>query len=257
MSLNINSKIQVRLQKNYARNLSSLKRVLISRYDPNEPKSTIYTQEYQVNLENSGEMYLDLLNQIKDDFDPTLSYRKSCREGICGSCAMNIDGENALACQLKIDKDTSKATVIKPLPHMFVMKDLITDLRNFLAQYASISPFLINDKATGTKSLLQSKKDREKLDGKYECILCACCSTACQSYWWNSDKFLGPAALLAASRWISDSRDQATDERLKQLDGKSTLFKCQTIMNCSRVCPKGLKPAQAISDLKLRVEALK
>mmetsp|Transcript_11610 Transcript_11610/g.71405 ORF Transcript_11610/g.71405 Transcript_11610/m.71405 type:complete len:186 (+) Transcript_11610:623-1180(+) len=173
------------------------------------------------------------------------------REGICGSCAMNIDGQNHLACLSKVNMDTSKPTKVTPLPHMFVVKDLVVDMSNFYAQYKSIKPFLqTRTSPPGGKEYLQSKEDRKKLDGLYECILCACCSTSCPSYWWNQDKYLGPAVLLQAYRWIIDSRDQFTEERLAQLDDMYKLYRCHTIMNCSRACPKGLNPGKAIAKLK-------
>merc|ERR1712060_858054 len=171
--------------------------------------------------------------------------------GICGSCAMNIDGTNGLACLTKVEKD--RAQKVAPLPHMFVVKDLVVDMSNFYAQYKSIEPWLKlkdDDKEFGVAERYQSKEDRNKLDGMYECILCACCSTSCPSYWWNSDKYLGPAVLLQAYRWIIDSRDTATDERVKALDDAYKVYRCKTIMNCAKVCPKGLNPGKAIAKIK-------
>jgi succinate dehydrogenase (ubiquinone) iron-sulfur subunit len=198
-------------------------------------------------------MMLDVLFKIKDEQDPTLVFRRSCREGICGSCAMNVNGVNTLACLCKVEK--SKAvTTVSPLPHMYVVKDLVVDMANFYAQYKSIKPWLQFTPppgvAFGEKELYQSKEDRARLDGLYECILCACCSTSCPSYWWNQDKYLGPAVLLQAYRWISDSRDTATSERLAFVNDAFKLYRCKTIMNCSKVCPKGLNPAKAISKVK-------
>jgi succinate dehydrogenase / fumarate reductase iron-sulfur subunit len=203
-----------------------------------------------VDMDTCGPMVLDGLLKIKDKVDSSLSLRRSCREGICGSCAMNIDGGNTLACTKAIS-DIKGDIKIYPLPHQPVIKDLVSDLTNFYAQYASIEPWMKTDTPTPTgRERLQSKEDREKLDGLYECILCACCSTSCPSYWWNSDRFLGPAALLNAYRWIVDSRDEATGERLDELEDPFKLYRCHTIMNCADVCPKGLNPAKAIAATK-------
>jgi len=193
---------------------------------------------------------LDALLKIKDEMDSTLSLRRSCREGICGSCSMNIDGVNTLACTQSIA--TIKGDVkIYPLPHQPVVKDLVSDLTNFYAQLASVEPWMKTDTpAPPDRERLQSREDREKLDGLYECILCACCSTSCPSYWWNSDRYLGPAALLSAYRWIVDSRDEATGERLDELEDPFKLYRCHTIMNCAKVCPKNLNPAKAIAETK-------
>jgi len=199
-------------------------------------------------------MVLDALIHIKNTIDPTLSFRRSCREGICGSCSMNIGGRNTLACTkgwAEIDGDIT----ISPLPHMPVVRDLVPDLTGFYNQYASIEPFLQSDQPDPEKERLQSPKDREKLDGLYECILCACCSTSCPSYWWNQDKYLGPAALLQAYRWLADSRDEATDRRLDDLEDPFKLYRCHTIMNCAQVCPKGLNPAKAIAETKKMLAA--
>ncbi|KXZ52263.1 hypothetical protein GPECTOR_10g894 [Gonium pectorale] len=193
---------------------------------------------------------LDVLLKIKDEQDQTLSFRRSCREGICGSCAMNIDGTNTLACLCKVNRDPGHVGKVAPLPHMFVVKDLVVDMANFYAQYKSIKPYLQKKEARKGTEWYQSKESRAKLDGMYECILCACCSTSCPSYWWNSDKYLGPAVLLAAYRWVIDSRDDYTAERLAQLDDSFKLYRCKTIMNCATVCPKGLNPAKAINKLK-------
>ncbi|XP_065324767.1 succinate dehydrogenase [ubiquinone] iron-sulfur subunit-like isoform X2 [Gordionus sp. m RMFG-2023] len=200
-------------------------------------KNTPYMQNYELDLNKCGPMVLDALIKIKNEIDPTLTFRRSCREGICGSCAMNISGSNTLACTMSIDK-TYNVTKIYPLPHMFVIKDLVPDMNNFYQQYASIEPYLQRKELPSHKQLYQSPEDRAKLDGLYECILCACCSTGCPSYWWNSDKYLGPATLMQAYRWIIDSRDQATHERLAKLEGKWKLFKCHTILNCTKTCPK-------------------
>jgi succinate dehydrogenase / fumarate reductase iron-sulfur subunit len=204
---------------------------------------------YEVDMAACGPMVLDALIKIKNEIDPTLTFRRSCREGICGSCAMNIDGTNTLACTKACDeiKDDVK---IYPLPHMPVVKDLVPDMTHFYAQYASIEPWLKTDSPAPTRERLQTKEERAQLDGLYECILCACCSTACPSYWWNSDRYLGPAILLQAYRWIADSRDEATGERLDQLEDPFKLYRCHTIMNCAKTCPKGLNPAKAIAETK-------
>ena len=198
-------------------------------------------------------MVLDALIKIKSEQDPTLTFRRSCREGICGSCAMNIDGKNTLACLCPIS--STGAVTINPLPHMFIMKDLVPDMTNFYAQYKSIKPWLQTKQAHDLNKgeFLQSKENRKKLDGMYECILCACCSTSCPSYWWNPDKYLGPAVLMQAYRWIEDSRDEMTTERLQQLDDPFKLYRCHTIMNCTKTCPKGLNPAKAIAGIKKRI----
>ena len=211
-------------------------------------------------------MVLDALIKIKNEQDPTLTFRRSCREGICGSCAMNIDGTNTLACLCYIDppstgedkkstSEASSATKIYPLPHMYVIKDLVPDMGNFYEQYRSIEPWLKNKsgKEEGQGEYLQTREDRAKLDGMYECILCACCSTSCPSYWWNADKYLGPAVLMQAYRWIEDSRDEFTKERLEQLDDAFKLYRCHTIMNCTKVCPKHLNPGKAIAQIKKKL----
>uniref|UniRef100_A0A3G3MIK4 Succinate dehydrogenase [ubiquinone] iron-sulfur subunit n=1 Tax=Neogoniolithon spectabile TaxID=231755 RepID=A0A3G3MIK4_9FLOR len=203
---------------------------------------------YPINLKNAGPMVLDILIDIKNKQDSSLSFRRSCREGICGSCSMNIQGVNKLACLQEVPKEP-KFITIYPLPHMYVIKDLIPDLTNFYTQYKSIKPWLINTSPIN----LQSKKDRSELDGLYECILCACCSASCPSYWWNHDKYLGPAILLQAYRWIIDSRDTNHTERLKFLNHKMRLFRCHTIMNCSKTCPKSLNPGKAIALIKRKI----
>lgn len=209
-------------------------------------------QTYPVNLSQCGPMVLDALIKIKNEMDPTLTFRRSCREGICGSCAMNIDGSNTLACLAYINKTGD--TKIYPLPHMHVVKDLVPDMFNFYEQYASIQPWLQRKTpAVPGKENLQSKENRAKLDGMYECILCACCSTACPSYWWAPDKYLGPAVLQQAFRWIDDSRDEFTKERLEALDDTFKLYRCHSIMNCSKTCPKHLNPGKAIAKIKNRI----
>jgi len=231
----------------------NIKYFKIYRWDP-EQKQKPYVATYPIDLNDCGPMVLDALIKVKNEQDPTLTFRRSCREGICGSCAMNIDGRNTLACLCTID-DGPKASKIYPLPHMYVVKDLVPDMSNFYEQYRSIEPWLQTktSKEEGQKEWLQTKQDRAKLDGMYECILCACCSTACPSYWWNSDSYLGPAVLMQAYRWIEDSRDQMTKERLEQLDDAFKLYRCHTIMNCSRVCPKHLNPGKAIASIKKKL----
>jgi succinate dehydrogenase / fumarate reductase, iron-sulfur subunit len=205
---------------------------------------------YEVDLDACGPMVLDAIIKIKNELDPTLTFRRSCREGICGSCAMNIDGTNTLACTKAIDEVKGDVT-IHPLPHLPVVKDLVPDLTHFYAQYASVEPWLqAETSAPPDRERLQSREDRQKLDGLYECILCACCSTACPSYWWNGERYLGPAILLQAYRWIIDSRDEHTGERLDALEDPFRLYRCHTIMNCTRTCPKGLNPAKAIGEIK-------
>ena len=220
----------------------------IYRWDPDKndnPRLDIY----HVDLKNCGPMVLDAITTIKNETDPTLTFRRSCREGICGSCAMNIDGVNTLACTKPIMEVKGKVKIF-PLPHMPVIKDLVPDLTHFFRQLASIEPWLKRNESTGLTENAQTVDERNRLDGLYECILCACCSTSCPSYWWNSERYLGPAALLQANRWIVDSRDMATEERLEQLDDTFKLYRCHTIMNCTNACPKGLNPAKAIGQIK-------
>jgi succinate dehydrogenase / fumarate reductase, iron-sulfur subunit len=226
-----------------------VKKFTVYRYDPDSGENPRY-DTFEIDLDNCGPMVLDALIKMKSDQDPTLTFRRSCREGICGSCAMNMNGKNGLACTTAIE-DLKGNIRITPLPHMDVIKDLVPDFTHFYAQYASIRPWLQTVSTTPSgKERLQSPEQREKLDGLYECILCACCSTACPSYWWNSDKFLGPAILLQAYRWLADSRDEMTGERLDELEDPFRLYRCHTIMNCANVCPKGLSPARAIAEIK-------
>lgn len=221
----------------------------IYRWNPDDGRNpTVDT--YEVDLAACGPMVLDALIKIKNEIDPTLTFRRSCREGICGSCAMNIDGTNTLACIRAIEDVKGKDVAIYPLPHMEVVKDLVPDMTHFYAQYASIKPWLRTQSPAPTRERLQSPADRDKLDGLYECILCACCSTSCPSYWWNGDRYLGPAILLQSYRWIADSRDEVTGDRLDDLEDPFKLYRCHTIMNCARTCPKGLNPAKAIADIK-------
>ena len=221
----------------------------IYRYEP-ESNSNPRIDKFEIDLNKCGSMVLDALIKIKSELDSTLTFRRSCREGICGSCAMNIDGTNTLAC-LKPIEDIKGNAKIYPLPHTDVVKDLVPDLNMFYAQLKSIKPWLQTEsKNIKGKERLQSPEERDKLDGLYECILCACCSTSCPSYWWNGDKYLGPAVLLQAYRWIIDSRDEGSKERLNDLEDEFKLYRCHTIMNCTSTCPKGLNPAKAISKIK-------
>ncbi len=221
----------------------------VYRWDP-DIDANPRTDVYEIDMDSCGPMVLDALIKIKNEIDPTLTFRRSCREGICGSCSMNIDGRNTLACTKALEEIKGEVKIY-PLPHMPVVKDLVPDLTHFYAQYASIQPWLKTETpAPSGRERLQSPEDRKKLDGLYECILCASCSTACPSYWWNSDRYLGPAVLLQAYRWIVDSRDEATGERLDQLEDPFRLYRCHTIMNCTNTCPKGLNPAEAIGEIK-------
>ncbi|MGB7405717.1 MAG: succinate dehydrogenase iron-sulfur subunit [Pacificimonas sp.] len=227
----------------------ALRSFKIYRWSPDDDENPRY-DHYEVDMATCGPMVLDALIKIKNEIDPTLTFRRSCREGICGSCSMNIEGTNTLACTQPIE-DLKGEIRITPLPHMEVVKDLVPDFSHFYAQYASIEPWLkTKTPAPAGKERVQSQEQREELDGLYECILCACCSTACPSYWWNQDKFLGPAILLQAYRWLADSRDEMTGERLDQLEDPFRLYRCHTIMNCANVCPKGLNPAKAIAEIK-------
>ena len=220
----------------------------IYRYDPDTGENP-RLDSYDIDMDACGPMVLDALLKIKNEVDATLTLRRSCREGICGSCAMNIDGSNTLAC-IKSCADIKGTVTVYPLPHMPVVKDLVPDMTHFYAQLASIEPWLKTDTAAPTRERLQSEEERAKLDGLYECILCACCSTSCPSYWWNGDRYLGPAILMQAYRWIADSRDEATGDRLDALEDPFKLYRCHTIMNCTKTCPKGLNPAKAIAEVK-------
>ena len=245
---------RIRKGKHYpaADGAGRVKRLVVYRYDPDSGENP-RMDTYEVDLERCGPMVLDALIKIKNEIDPTLTFRRSCREGICGSCAMNIDGVNTLACTVAISEGKGDVKVY-PLPHMSVVKDLVPDLSNFYAQYASIKPWIqTRTPAPPDRERLQSKADQEKINEPSACILCACCSTACPSYWWNSERYLGPAALLAAYRWIADSRDEATGERLDALQDPFKLYRCHTIMNCTKTCPKGLNPAKAIAEIKLKL----
>ena len=220
----------------------------VYRWDP-EVGGNPRMDSYDVDVSNTP-MVLDVLLKIKNEIDPTLTLRRSCREGICGSCAMNINGGNTLACTKAMHDLPAGDIKIYPLPHMPVVKDLVPDLTHFYAQYASVKPWIRTQSAPPDRERLQSPEERKKLDGLYECILCACCSTSCPSYWWNPDRYLGPAVLLQAYRWIIDSRDEDTGERLDDLEDPFKLYRCHTIMNCTNTCPKGLNPAKAIGEIK-------
>ncbi|KAI8812031.1 alpha-helical ferredoxin [Cladochytrium replicatum] len=222
----------------------------IYRWDPERPSEKPKLQSYSVDLNQTGPMVLDALIKIKNEIDPTLTFRRSCREGICGSCAMNINGVNTLACLCRVERDAASNVKIYPLPHMYVVKDLVPDLTQFYKQYKSIEPFLKQKRPTPERENLQTIDDRKKLDGLYECILCACCSTSCPSYWWNQDVYLGPAVLMQAYRWMIDSRDDYGLERREALQDPFSVYRCHTIMNCTRTCPKGLNPGRAIAEIK-------
>jgi succinate dehydrogenase / fumarate reductase iron-sulfur subunit len=250
LTLPKNSRITGKGRTHRAEGAKRVKRFKIYRWDPESGENPRYDR-FEIDLDACGPMVLDALIKIKNEVDSTLTFRRSCREGICGSCSMNLNGSNGLACTTSIE-DLPGEIRITPLPHMEVIKDLVPDFSQFYAQYASIRPWLQTVSTTPSgKERLQSPEEREKLDGLYECILCACCSTACPSYWWNSDVFLGPAILLQAYRWLADSRDEMTGERLDALEDPFRLYRCHTIMNCANVCPKGLNPAKAIAETKL------
>ena len=222
-------------------------RFRVFRYDPDKDDKP-YMKDYDVRLDAHDRMLLDALVRIKEQ-DDSLSLRRSCREGVCGSDAMNINGKNGLACITKL-ADLKEPVELRPLPGLPVIRDLIVDMTQFFKQYHSIKPYLINEEPAPEKERLQSPAEREELDGLYECILCACCSTSCPSFWWNPDKFVGPAGLLQAYRFIADSRDQATAERLDNLEDPYRLFRCHSIMNCVDACPKNLNPTRAIGKIK-------
>lgn len=227
----------------------NIRKFHIYRWDPDTGENP-RLDTYELDMDNCGPMVLDALLKIKDELDPTLAFRRSCREGICGSCSMNIAGENHLAC-IKDLGDIKGDVTIYPLPHASVIKDLVTDFTHFFAQYASIKPWLQTEsQPSPNKERLQSPEDRKKLDGLYECVLCACCSTNCPSYWWNPERYLGPSVLQQAYRWLADSRDEAAGERLEFLDDSYKLYRCHTIMSCTKACPKNLNPAKAIGEIK-------
>ncbi len=227
---------------------TNLKKVNVYRWNPDDGNNP-RIDTYEIDMDNCGPMVLDVLIKIKNEIDSTLTFRRSCREGICGSCAMNIDGSNTLACT-KSAKEVNGELNIYPLPHMQVVKDLVPNMKKLYEQYKSIEPWMQSSKPANGSESLQTVEDRSKLDGLYECILCACCATSCPSYWWNGDKYLGPAVLLQAYRWIIDSRDEERKKRLKKVADELKLFRCHTIMNCTNACPKGLNPAKAIGSIK-------
>ena len=227
---------------------TNVRKFQIYRWSPEDGENP-RVDTYFLDMDKCGPMVLDALIKIKNEVDSTLTFRRSCREGICGSCAMNIDGTNTLACTKAID-EVKGDVAIYPLPHMPVVKDLVPDLKHIYAQLASVEPWLKTETNPPNRERLQSVEDREKLDGLWECILCFCCSTSCPSYWWNSDRYLGPAVLLQSYRWLADSRDEATGERLDDLEDPFKLYRCHTIMNCTNTCPKGLNPAKAIAETK-------
>ncbi|HVB82466.1 MAG TPA: succinate dehydrogenase iron-sulfur subunit [Candidatus Binataceae bacterium] len=227
---------------------TSVKALDIYRYDP-DSEGNPRLDTFEVDLDDCGPMLLDALIWIKNKIDSTLTFRRSCREGVCGSCAMNIDGTNWLACTTFISDLATPATIY-PLANMRIIKDLVPDLTHVFAQYGLIEPWLRSKTAEPEKERLQSPDERSKLDGLYECILCFCCTSGCPSHWWNGDRFLGPAVLLQANRWLVDSRDEATGERLDSLEDPFRLYRCHTILNCTRTCPKGLNPGKAIADIK-------
>jgi succinate dehydrogenase / fumarate reductase iron-sulfur subunit len=248
-SLPANSKIVAGKTWSAPPGAKRIRRFKIYRWDP-DAGGNPRLDAYEIDLDSCGPMVLDGLIKIKNEIDTTLTFRRSCREGICGSCAMNIDGTNTLACLKPID-DIAGEVRIYPLPHMAVVKDLVPDLNHIYAQYHSIKPWLQKEAPQPPdREQAQSVAEREKLDGLWECILCFCCSTACPSYWWSGERYLGPAILLQAYRWIADSRDENTGERLDQLEDPFRLYRCHTIMNCTRTCPKGLNPAKAIAEIK-------
>jgi len=250
--------VELALPKNYKvdegkawtppRGARNVREYRVYRWNPEDGQNP-RLDTYFVDTDDCAPMVLDGLIWIKNKVDPTLTFRRSCREGVCGSCAMNIDGTNTLACTCGME-EIKGAIRIYPLPHMPVVKDLVPDLTVFYAQHASIEPWLKAVGPTPEKERRQSHAERAKLDGLYECILCACCTTSCPSYWWNGDRYLGPASLLQAYRWISDSRDEATGERLDNLEDPFRLYRCHTIMNCAKACPKHLNPAKAIAEIK-------
>src|SRR3989339_822388 len=239
-----NSKVMRGKTHKAAAGAKRIKRFKIYRYDPDLSENP-RLDTYEVDVDRCGPMVLDALIKIKNEMDSTLTFRRSCREGVCGSCAFNIDGVNTLACTKPI-RSIRGDVKIYPLPHMPVIKDLVPDLSVPYAQYASIEPWLKTDTPAPTSERLQSVEERRQLDGMWECILCFCCQTSCPSYWWNGDRYLGPAILLQAYRWIADTRDEAKGERLDNVDDPFRLYRCHTIMNCTNTCPKHLNPGKAI-----------
>ena len=250
-TLPANSKVQVGKSHAAPAGATRARKFKVYRWDPEDNENPA-TDTYEIDLEECGPMVLDALIKIKNEVDATLTFRRSCREGVCGSCAMNIDGTNTLACT-KYIQEVKGDVAVYPLPHLPVVKDLVADLTTLYAQYASIEPWLKTDTPPPDGERLQSEEERAELDGMWECILCFSCSTACPSYWWNGDRYLGPAILLQAHRWIADSRDEHVGERLDELEDPFRLYRCHTIMNCTNTCPKGLNPAKAIGEIKKRL----
>lgn len=233
--------------------VQKIRTVKIYRWDPDTEDENPRLDTFEIDEASCGPMVLDVLTKVKDEIDSSLAYRRSCREGVCGSCAMNVNGVNTLSC-IKPLREISGDLTIYPLPHMPVVKDLVPDLNEAYKQHASVQPYLQSKTPTRSdQERLQTQEERSKLDGMWECVLCFCCTTSCPSYWWNGDRFLGPAVLLQANRFIEDSRDEFTGERLTALDDKLKLYRCHTIMNCTNSCPKGLNPAKEIANIKLKV----
>jgi len=255
LTLPRDSKVVKGKDYNAAVGTGNLKKFKVYRYNPDQGKNP-QLDTYEVDMDSCGPMVLDALIKIKNEIDPTLTFRRSCREGVCGSCAMNVDGTNTLAC-IKDINEIKGDVKIYPLPHMPVIKDLVPDLSIPYAQYTSIKPWVQADTSMPDSERLQSQKERASLDGLWECVLCFCCQTSCPSYWWNGDQYLGPAILLQAYRWIADSRDKNTSTRLDALEDPFKLYRCHTIMNCTNTCPKSLNPALAIAKTKkLMVERM-
>ena len=247
-TLPANSKVDTGKKWSAPDGAKNLKTFKIYRWDGDSGENP-RVDSYEIDMDTCGPMVLDALIKIKNEVDSTVTFRRSCREGVCGSCAMNIDGTNTLACT-KYISEVSGDVKVYPLPHMPVVKDLVPDLSTVYAQLTSIEPWMKTQSPAPARERLQSPEERKKLDGLYECILCFCCSTSCPSYWWNGDRYLGPAILLQAYRWLADSRDEDTGDRLDQLEDPFRLYRCHTIMNCTKTCPKGLNPAEAIGEIK-------
>ncbi|HHZ69695.1 MAG TPA: succinate dehydrogenase iron-sulfur subunit [Methylococcaceae bacterium] len=254
-----NSKVKAGNSLLASPDVKRVKEIHIYRFEPEDAQNP-RLDRYQIDLDQCGSKVLDAIIKIKDELDPTVTFRRSCREGVCGSCAMNINGKNTLACLVAI-ADYPAVISIYPLPHLKVIKDLVVDMTSFYQQYASIEPWLQQNNseavrgtedsvASGAREQLQSIDERKQLDGVYECVLCACCSASCPSYWWNGDRYLGPAVLLQAYRWLVESRDDQKDQRLDALNDAFKVYRCHTIMNCTDTCPKGLNPAKAIAEIK-------
>ncbi len=248
-TLPANSKVRKGVSHAAPEGAGNIKTVRVYRWNQDDGENP-RVDTFRIDLDDCGPMVLDALIKIKDEVDSTVTFRRSCREGVCGSCAMNVNGENTLAC-IKDLSEIKGDLKIYPLPHLPVVKDLVPDMEGFYAQYASIKPWLQSESPapSGTERL-QSNEEREKLDGLWECVLCACCSTSCPSYWWNPERYLGPAVLLQAYRWLADSRDENKGERLDELEDPFRLYRCHTIMNCTKACPKSLNPAKAIAEIK-------